>query len=204
MSLDDLALNWFDLVLIVVLVLGIHRGRQRGMSEELLSMVMWLAIVIGCAMAYQTTANAVVGFFSLISVLFAYVTAYFLVALVVAGVFVLIKRHLGGKLLGSDAFGKGEYYLGMVAGMVRFGCIIVAVLAVLNARYFNPTEVRAMANYQKDVYGSEFFPTLHTMQQEVFHRSMSGPWIRQNLGFLLIKPTAPEDKRIQRQEYTLP
>ena len=47
----------------------------------------------------------------------------------------------------------------MGSGLVRFSCMLLAALALLNARYFSPTEVRAMEKYQDDVYGSDFFPT---------------------------------------------
>ena len=49
MSLDQLPINLFDLVVIAVLAVGIFRGRKHGMSEELLSLLKWLAILFGCA-----------------------------------------------------------------------------------------------------------------------------------------------------------
>ena len=52
-------------------------------------------------------------------------------AALVYGVFALFKHSVGGKLLGSDVFGRGEYYLGMGSGMLRFGCVLLAVLALL-------------------------------------------------------------------------
>jgi hypothetical protein len=204
MSLDNLPFNWFDLVLVVTLLAGVHRGRKRGMSEELLTFVMWLLILAGCAVAYEPLGRALVSVFAMFSTLFGFIVAYLAVGVAVAGIFTLVKRSLGGKLLGSDFFGGSEYYLGMGAGMVRFGCMLLAGLALLNARYFNPAEVKAIATYQKDVYGSDFFPTLHTMQQEVFVNSLTGPLIRNHLGFLLIEPTAPENKQFKQKQYELP
>jgi len=136
--------------------------------------------------------------------LFCYVAAYLTAGLVVLMVFAGIKRGLGGKLLGSDIFGKAEYYLGMGSGLVRFSCMLLAALALLNARYFSPTEVKAMENFQNDVYGSNFFPTLHTVQSAVFERSLLGPWIKENLSFLLIKPTEPENRQFKQKEFQMP
>lgn len=82
--------------------------------------------------------------------------------------------------------------------------MMLAALALLNARYFSPTEVKAMEKFQDDVYGSNFFPTLHTLQSTVFERSLTGPWIKEHLSFLLIKPTEPENKQIKQKEYTFP
>jgi uncharacterized membrane protein required for colicin V production len=204
MSLDKLPFNLFDVVLLGVLAAGIYRGRKHGMSEELLSLLKWLAIVFGCALLYQPGANAITQFTRMFSRLTCYLIAYVTGLLLIFLLFVWIKRGLGGKLLGSDIFGRAEYYLGMGSGLVRFSCILLAALALLNARYFSPQEVRAMERFQDDVYGSNFFPTLHTVQRSVFDRSLTGPWIKQNLGFLLIEPTAPENKELHQKQYALP
>ncbi|HOX57313.1 MAG TPA: CvpA family protein [Candidatus Paceibacterota bacterium] len=204
MSIDQLPINFFDLVLIVVLMTGIYRGRKHGMSEELLSLLTWLGIVFGCAFLYQPGAQLIGEFTSLFGQLTCYLLAYVIGALLVVMLFIGIKRALGGKLLGSDVFGRAEYYLGMGSGLVRFSCILLAVLALLNARYFSPTEVRAMEKFQNDLYGSNFFPTLHTVQATVFDKSLTGPWIKENLGFLLIKPTEPEDRQLHQKEFVIP
>jgi len=83
MSLSQLPLNLFDLVVIVVLAAGIYRGRRHGMSEELLNLLTWLAILLGCATlsCYGLVVNSVkwefsrllgvyVGVFAALSVLF--------------------------------------------------------------------------------------------------------------------------------------
>ena len=204
MSLEQLPFNLFDLVVIVVLALGIFRGRKHGMSEELLSLATWLAILFGCAALYQPGGELLAQFTSMFGRLSCYLVAYVAGALLFSLLFATIKRVLGGKLLGSDIFGRAEYYLGMGSGLVRFSCILLAALALLNARYFSPTEVKAREKFDNDVYGSSFFPTLHSVQSTVFDRSLTGPWIKENLGFLLIKPTQPEHKEIHQKEFAYP
>jgi uncharacterized membrane protein required for colicin V production len=204
MSLEQLPINLFDLVVIVVLALGIFRGRKHGMSEELLSLATWLAILFGCAALYQPGGELLTQFTSIFGRLSSYLIAYVAGALLFCLLFAGIKRALGGKLLGSDIFGRSEYYLGMASGLVRFSCILLAALALLNARYFSPTEVKAREKYDNDVYGSSFFPTLHSVQSTVFDRSLTGPWIKENLGFLLIKPTEPEHKEFHQKEFAYP
>ena len=204
MSLEQLPINLFDLVVIVVLALGIFRGRKHGMSEELLSLATWLAILFGCAALYQPGGELLTQFTSVFGRLSSYLIAYVAGALLFSLLFAGIKRVLGGKLLGSAIFGRSEYYLGMASGLVRFSCILLAALALLNARYFSPTEVKAREKYDNDVYGSSFFPTLHSVQSTVFDRSLTGPWIKENLGFLLIKPTEPEHKEFHQKEFAYP
>lgn len=204
MNLDQLPINLFDLVVILVLGAGLAKGRKHGMSEELLSLLTWLAILFGCAAIYEPGGQFVAAFTTMFGRLSCYLLAYIGGALLVLLMFAGIKRALGGKLLGSDIFGQAEYYLGMGAGLVRFSCILLAGLALLNARYFNPLEVRAMEKFQDDVYGSNFFPTLHSLQATVFDKSLTGPWIKQNLGFLLIKPTEPDKRELHQRDAVMP
>jgi uncharacterized membrane protein required for colicin V production len=204
MNLDQLPINLFDVVVIAVLLAGIARGRRHGMSEELLSLLTWLGILFGCAMVYEPGGQFVRGFTSMFGQLSCYLLAYVGGGLLVMLVFAGIKRLMGGKLVGSDIFGRSEYYLGMGAGLVRFSCMLLAALALLNARYFSPLEVRAMEKFQDDVYGSNFFPTLHSLQASVFDKSLSGPWIKANLGFLLIKPTEPEKRDLRQKDMFVP
>lgn len=204
MSLDQLPINFFDALVIVVLLAGLAQGRKHGMSEELISVVQWLAILFGCAAIYETAGQTIGQFTNMFDRMSCYLLAYVGAGLVVILIFAGIKRAMGGKLLGSDIFGRSEYYLGMASGVVRGACILLASLALLNARYFSPTEVRAMQKFQDDVYGSDFFPTLHSVQSTVFDKSLTGPWIKQNLGFLLIKPTEPEKNQLHQKDAVLP
>jgi uncharacterized membrane protein required for colicin V production len=199
----SLPFNWFDLLIVVVLFAGLHRGRKHGMSEELISLLKWLAIMFGCALLYQPLGDAIATS-SVFNHLTGYLIAYLGVALIIAALFALFKTAIGGKLVGSDVFGRSEFYLGMLAGMVRFCCLLIIGLALLNARAYTSAEIRADVRYQNDVYGSTFFPKLYTVQSQVFDSSLTGPWIKTNLSFLLIKPTEPEKKELKQKEIQLP
>ena len=189
MSLDKMPINGFDLVLLIVLSLSIVRGRKVGMSGDLMSLLMWLVLLGVCALAYEPVGNLFSSSTGLFSLMFSYVVAYVGLALVVVLLFAAIKRGMGDRLTGSDMFGGAEYYLGMGSGLVRGACILLAGLALLNARYYSAMEVRAMEKFQNDVYGSNFFPTLQSVQAAVFQKSLTGPWIKDHLDFILIKPT---------------
>jgi uncharacterized membrane protein required for colicin V production len=203
LSLDSLPINAFDFVLIMVLLTGILRGRKHGMSEELMNLLKWLAILIGSALIYEQ-GGRILSQSTPFSLLTCYLLVYTCSGLMIFGIFALIRRGLGGKLVGSDVFGGAEYYLGMGAGLARCSCILLAAMALLNARYFTPKEVIDMEKFQNDVYGSNFFPTLHSVQATVFEKSLAGPWIKDKLSFLLIKPTKPEDKQLRQKEFELP
>lgn len=197
MRLDQLPFNWFDLAVVAILFFGFTRGRKHGMSEEMMYLGQWIAIMFGANYGYQPFGEFLSQNASM-SHLIGYVTAYILCVIGIKIFFSLIKRAVGGKLVGSNLFGAAEYYLGMVAGILRFACVIMCALSLLNARYYNQEEVRAMKKYQDDVYGSNFFPGLHDIQSSVFDKSFLGRRVRNNLGMMLIKPTAPEKKQLRR------
>lgn len=203
-SLVQLPINAFDVVAIAVLAIGIFQGRKHGMSEELLSVAKWLAILCGCAALYQPGAALIAQFTSLFSQLSCYLIAYVTGVVLVFLLFAGIKRALGGKLVGSDIFRASEYYLGMGSGLVRVSCILLTALALLNARYFSPAEIRRSDKLQNETYGSAMFPTLYTVQSTVFEQSFIGPYVKEYLGFLLIQPTQPENKEMHQKEFVVP
>jgi hypothetical protein len=123
----------------------------------------------------------------------AYVSCYLIIALVVLLVFSFIKTPLKRKLEGSNAFGSGEYYLGIVSGIVRYLCIVIFALALLNAPYYSAAEIQAARAYTNRWFGGgmsgysgDFFPTLSEVQASVFRDSLTGPFIKDNLSVLLV------------------
>ena len=195
--------NFFDILLLFFLIAGVLQGRKHGMSEELMNLIKWVVIVVVCAVVYEPGGQflAQSSPFSLLS---SFLMVYVTCALLIYGIFALLKHSIGGKLIGSDIFGRAEYYLGMGSGLLRFTCMLIVGLALLNARYFSPQEVRAMENYQNDMYGSNFFPGLHSAQSVVFEKSFTGPLIKDYLGFALIKSTKPENKDFHQKDANVP
>jgi hypothetical protein len=127
-----------------------------------------------------------------------------MLAVFTKGFFSLIKKGAGGKLVGSNVFGRAEYYLGMVGGSIRFLCILLAGLALLNARLYTQQDIAADTAFQNDVYGSTYFPGLSTLQINVFKESMIGSLVKKQASFLLITPTKPENKGIEKRKDDLP
>lgn len=191
--------NWFDAFVVIFLTVGAFRGRKRGMSQELLPLLKWITLAAVCGFFYQPIATAIAGgtMFNLLSASFA---AYLGLALVITIFFALVNRQLGGKIIGSDAFGGAEYYLGIFSGIVRFACMLIFGLALLNARLFSQVEIAERNKYVQQNYDADFFPALFQVQDNVFKESLSGPVIHKNLDFLLIKPAFPESKPIKRKE----
>src|SRR6185369_17682853 len=119
---------------------------------------------------------------------YANIFAYLIVALTVKLIFGSVKRATGEKLVQSDAFGRFEYYLGMLAGVVRFFCILIFALSFIHAKYVSDNERAATAKMQQDNFGSISFPTLGSLQHTIFYESISGQFIRKNLRAQLVQP----------------
>jgi hypothetical protein len=53
--------NWFDILVVVVLLLGAWRGRKHGMSQEFIPLLKWVALVLVCGLVYAPLAAALAG-----------------------------------------------------------------------------------------------------------------------------------------------
>jgi uncharacterized membrane protein required for colicin V production len=188
MNLNNVPSNWVDLLTGVVLFVGILRGRKRGMSLELLDTLQWIAIVVLAGLYYRTVAQFI-AISPLMGKGFYNVTAYLLIVVTLKTVVVLLKRELGEKIVGADLFGRGEYYLGMVAGMVRFACIYFVALSILHAPYYSEQMLAEDRKSQEKNFGDIRFPTLGGTQQTFFKASATGWAAEKYLAEALIQPT---------------
>ena len=189
MDLGNFQLTWFDLVVLGLVAYGIFRGRKRGMSEELLDVFQWLCIVVLGALLYSPLGKAMARFAGF-PLLLSNILAYAFVAITIKFTFSSVKRSVGEKLVHSDAFGRFEYYLGMMAGSLRCLCILIFALSFLHAKYISDAERAATAKMQADNFGSISFPTMGSLQQTIFYESHSGKFIKKHLKEQLIRPVA--------------
>lgn len=199
----NLPVNWFDVLVVIVLVAGAMRGRKRGMSQEMIPLLKWITLAVVCGMFYRPVAQYMADT-TVLSLLTTSFIAYLGMAMILASVFALLSRRLGGKIIGSDTFGTAEYYLGILAGMFRYACILVFALSLLNARLYTQKEIDSMNQFQQQNFDNNFFPTFYTIQHQVFEDSFSGPVIHNSLGAILIRPTIAQSKGLQRKQFDLP
>jgi hypothetical protein len=192
MSLDHLPFGWFDVALVAVLAFGLFRGRKNGMTKEVLPVSQWLVTVFACGLAYEVVGQLLINL-SGWGKLPCYLLGYFIVMFVVYLLFQLLKKFFPERLKGSNFFGGSEYYLGMVSGMVRYACMLLVALALLNAPYYSAADIIKSKAYSARWFGGglqgysgDFFPTLQSVQEDVFKNSLTGPFIKNYLGVLLI------------------
>ena len=111
--------------------------------------------------------------------------------------FSLIKRSVGLRLFGSNLFGSAEYYLGVPSGMVRYACVLLFALSLLNSRLYTPAQIQASNDFQQRWYGAHFFPDLYNVQDEVFRKSLTGPYIKKYLSVLMIEPATSDGTKLE-------
>jgi len=195
LALDNLPVNWFDGVVLGMLIIGLFRGRKHGMSKEALPLLKWVSLVVVCGLWYQTAAQLLVNTAAL-SRRASCIFGYLLLAFVIFLVFSVLRWLLVYRLAGNNLFGSGEYYLGMLSGMIRFACMLLAGLALLNAPFYTAADITKHDAYVKrwfggGLYSGDYFPSLYTIQEQVFAKSFTGPYIKDYLGPLLIETAPP-------------
>jgi hypothetical protein len=67
---------------------------------------------------------------------------------------------------------------------------------LLNAPYYTAQDIKKHDAYVKrwfggGLYSGDYFPSLHTIQEQVFTKSFTGPYIKDYLGPLLIETVPP-------------
>ena len=136
---QNLSFNWFDVVLVAVLAFGFWRGRKRGMSREALPTLMWLAAVIGAGLGCEALGEIVqkTGYVKQIvgksfnDRTVSFMVSYLAICMGVMIVYSFLAKIFREKVSGSNAFGGGEYYLGIISGIIRYACITLFFFGVV-------------------------------------------------------------------------
>ncbi len=191
-ALDKLPFGWFDVVLVALLGFGLFRGRRNGMTKEVVPMFQMVATVLAGGLGYETAGQLLINTARLDKTL-AYILGYVAIVIAVHLLFILVKKTVMPRLTGSNFFGSGEYYLGMAAGMIRYVCMLFVALALLNAPIYTAADIANSKAYNARWYGGgqagysgDFFPTIQTIQEDVFRTSFTGKYIKQYAGVMLV------------------
>jgi uncharacterized membrane protein required for colicin V production len=177
--------NYFDIFALVWLIIGLLRGRKRGLSQELLPTFQWLGIVVAGGMIYWSF-SPLIRQYTQFTVLWSNIAAYLLIALGVHLIYLWFKQMLAAKLVEKDPFGRAEFYLGMLAGIVRFACMLLVGLALMNSYVETAAELAQAEKFQKDWFSDIRFPTYGEFQQDVLFKSFTGNLVESNLKSVLI------------------
>ncbi|MCX8157784.1 MAG: CvpA family protein [Verrucomicrobiae bacterium] len=196
---SSLPFGWYDVLAVIMVVIGVLRGRRRGMSQELLDFFMWLGMVGGGAYVCRQAAPYLIKWTGL-SQLSAHLLGYLGTVVAVWFIFMLLKNALRDKLAGSDFFGRLEYPLGILAAIIRFLCILVLLAALVNAKFQTEEQKQQARKDQEKELGSSFFPTLGDIQDGIFKKSFCGSQLAKHAPYLLIPPSKTEGEDLRTKE----
>lgn len=191
MNLAELNLAWFDGAVLLLLWVGLIRGRTKGVSIQLLELLQWLGTVFLGVLLYRPIGHWLQPHLQVSSVA-ANVIAFLLIGGLLKLAIARLEDGMSEKLLSGDYFGRMEYPLGMLAGVLIHAAMILAALSLTRARLVTTEEVNLARKKQLAELGSTFFPDLGKVQEEIFEKSMSGKFIHQHLGQHLIQPVRYE------------
>jgi hypothetical protein len=155
---------------------------------------------------FYASLSPVVHQYTQFGALWSNVTAYLLIALGIHLIYLWFKQMLAEKLVQTDPFGRGEFYLGMMAGIARFGCMLVVGMSLMNSRVGTAAELAQMEKFQAAWFSDIRFPTYGEFQQDVLVKSFSGSWVESHLKPVLIasvtsagaQPTRPSETIAQK------
>jgi uncharacterized membrane protein required for colicin V production len=198
--MKNLPWGWFDLIVVAVLIFGIVRGRINGMSKEFVPLVQWLGIVIGGALGYKPLAQYIRRV-AMLEPFYSNLLAYMTIAFAVFFLVITVKNTIERWMQNKDIFGRLEYFLGMIAGVIRYACIVIFLIALINSREYTSAEIECDRATMKEIYGSEFFPKLYTIQEMVFVNSVSGKTLKKWCPWLLIEPQRPGAEPTRLREW---
>ena len=199
---ENIWMDWFDIALVVLLGIGLVRGRKNGMSRELLPLLQWIIVVAVCGLAYPFV-GPIIARLAGVNKLWSSISAYVSLMIVILMIFSPIKRQYAEKLAMGDYFKSTEYYFGMLSGMIRFGCIVLVGLALLNAPFYTQADIARQKAFNKEVlgggiYSGNYFPSVQQVQEQVFDKSFAGHFVKTgSLGVFLIDTAPPSAPKVQ-------
>lgn len=185
--------NWFDLLVAGLLLFGMVRGAIRGMSEELLALFHWLTVVVVCGLYYRDLGQWFAEYAG-VTLVYGYMFVYIALLILISLAFMGLKKLVGEKLVSSDLFGKWERILGVFSGAVRYACVVLVFLAVINAPVYPWEEI------ESDIVAHKF--TLGTIHFQITKQAYVSRLVQDNLSTVLVD-NAPSDpppapRRIRR------
>ena len=102
LALDNLPVNWFDGVVVGILIIGLFLGRKHGMSKEILPLLKWVSLVLVCGIWYPMAAQFLVNSAELSRVsscIFGYLLLAFAIFLVFSIQVAVTVKMLGTRIV---------------------------------------------------------------------------------------------------------
>lgn len=186
--LAALRLNMFDALVLGALGWGVYQGKQQGAASTHVSVVQWMLIGFGggaMGNLFGSFLSSILG-----SPYWSQLIGYFVWIFIIMIVFAFLNSKGMGEWKNSDWFGRLEYPLGILGGLIKYFCIILTVMSILNAKHYTPAMIKADRDWQIEEFGSTLFPSLTMLNNMIFNTSFSGPNIKRVFGWAILSSAA--------------
>jgi len=186
MGATGISFQWFDLVAVTLIFVGVFHGRKNGMSQELFNTLKWLIMMALAPLLYQPLGKLLLKVAPL-KAMYVYVGSFVLIAAIVKLALGSVRKKIKDKMSGSDVFGSAEYPLGMLAGTFQYSCLVVMIVACLNAKYVDEKALQAQDSAQREAMGEKFIATPGNLHKDAM-TSIAGQFIKKYFKNQLVKP----------------
>jgi len=187
MEKSKLILCWFDFLVVGFLIWGAIIGKRRGMSVEALDLLKWLIILLVSSWGYTELAPLVhkIGNFNNYWVHFG---SYLGIIIVLKTLLEMLKQRVGKVVIRADAFGKGEFHLGGIAGALRHLCMVIIFCSLANSTPVSEAQLKKSESDQLELLGDIFFPAQGRIRFDILYKSYTGKLIRRRLPQQMMSP----------------
>ena len=183
-------LNVFDAFVVGMLGWGIYAGKENGASGLWMDFIQWAIIALAGGLMGGLIGSAFRALFSA-GPYWSQTLGYITWVLIICGFFAFLASKGKDEAIDGDKFGKLEYPLGILGGMLKKFFIVLVVMSFLNARIYTPAQLEASRQMQIKEFGSTLFPTITSMHFTVFKNSFCGPFLDKAFGWAVLQPVKP-------------
>ncbi len=179
-------ISWFDAFLVGVIIFGVYRGKKTGALPQILSFCHWTLTLVICSFLYAAPARWLSKLWHMQPD--ALGLMIYPIELAVVGSVLLFIRYLFECKVGTKvSFGRCENYVAMLAGAARFFVILLTAMAWLSGCYVTEHDLRDYKKSIDDNFGGIDLPTISTINNDVFHGSFSGRFVKEYLKLVLME-----------------
>jgi len=186
--------NLFDALLLGLLGYGGYKGKQDGASGTWLSFIQWLCIALPGGLMGGLFGAGLRALFGA-GPFWSQIIGYSLWILLVCCVFGYLYSKGKDEAIDGDKFGRLEYPLGVLAGVLKGLFILLTVMSFLNGRVYTSQVIEASRANQIKEFGTTLFPTVPMLHHMAFNTSFSGPRLKTAFGWALLQPYQPVTRR---------
>ncbi len=192
--------HWFDLLVVVTLIVGFKIGQRKETLQQLISICHWALTLVICLFLYKLpaiwlakTLSMQPDFLALIIFPIEFAIVYFLLN--------SKRRRIAKSVVEKEPFGHWEHHTTKVAGALRFFTFLFVLMAWISGKSVTEKDISDYKAFCENNFAGIMFPVPATIHHDIFNGSFTGKVAKEYLNGLLMtaiprvqyaeKPVAP-------------